>query len=113
MPKGSYLFDYTGELLEPIEYSARYPDQVSDYTAATRTPDGRMFFIDGRDPHLGEPGRWMNHNDGQPNVGRRSFFPKDAPPRILMHALNDLYPGDELEWDYGKGYWDAHSGKVD
>ena len=110
MPKGTYLFDYTGELLEPVEYKARYPNHVSDYTAAIRTPDGRMFFIDGRDEKLGSPSRWMNHNDRQPNVGRRSFFPTEpgAKPRILTYALRDLNVGDELQWSYGEGYWQAH-----
>jgi SET domain-containing protein len=54
----------------------------------------------------------MNHNDARPNVGRRSFFPVGGKPRILMYALRDIQPGDELEWDYGKGFWDAHGGKV-
>ena len=113
--KGSYLFDYTGELLSQAEYNARYPSRVSDYTAALRAPgDGTMHFIDGRDEVLGSPSRFMNHNDQRPNVGRRSFFQTDgSPPRILMYALRDLRPGDELEWDYGKGFWDAHGGKVE
>ena len=81
--KGSYLFDYTGELLSQAEYNARYPSRVSDYTAALRAPgDGTMHFIDGRDEVLGSPSRFMNHNDQRPNVGRRSFFPTDgSPPR--------------------------------
>ena len=114
VPRGTYLFDYTGELLNQLEYNARYPSRVSDYTAALRAPDGTMSFVDGRDELLGTPSRWMNHNDKQPNVGRRSYFPRDgSPPRILMYALRELHAGDELEWDYGKGYWDAHAGKVD
>ena len=43
-----------------------------------------------------------------------SESPRDgSPPRILMYALRELHAGDELEWDYGKGYWDAHAGKVE
>ena len=110
--QGDYLFDYTGELLCKAEYDARYPTQVSDYCAALRAPDGTMTFIDGRDERLGSPSRFMNHNDARPNVGRRSFFPVGGKPRILMYALRDIQPGDELEWDYGKGFWDAHGGKV-
>ena len=111
--KGTYLFDYTGELLNELEYKVRYPSRVSDYTAALRAPDGTMHFRDGRDEVLGSPSRWMNHNDEQPNVGRRSFFPTDgSPPRILMYSLRDLHPGDAMEWDYGKGFWAAHGGKV-
>jgi hypothetical protein len=113
--KGTFLFDYTGELLSELEYNARYPTRVSDYTAALREPDpGIMHFVDGRDERAGHPSRWMNHDGKQPNVGRRSFFPRDgSPPRILMYALRDLRPGDELQWDYGDGYWKARSGLVE
>ena len=38
IPKATYLFDYSGELLTHSEYLARYPDSVSDYTAALRHP---------------------------------------------------------------------------
>ena len=113
VPKGTYLFDYSGELLSKTAYDVRYPNQISDYCAALREPDGTMHFVDGRDEVAGSPGRWMNHNDKRPNVGRRSFFPRGESPRILMYALKDLQPGDELEWDYGAGFWAAHGGKVD
>lgn len=134
VPKGTYLFDYAGELLSQAEYDARYPNQVSDYAAALRTHDGSMRFIDAQNEECMlieectlvdgaeacslvshcSPARWMNHDDRTPNVGRRSFHPSDsATPRILMYTLVDLQPGDEMQWDYGKGYWAAHSGKVD
>lgn len=115
VPRGTYLFDYSGELLSKIEYDARYPSRVSDYCAALRNPEGRMFFVDARDERQGHPARWMNHNDKKPNVGRRSFFPTDGAgkPRILMYALRDLHSGDELQWDYGDGFWAAHGGKVE
>ena len=112
VPKGTYMFDYTGEHMSHSAYRARYPNSVSDYTAATRAPDGTMHFIDGRDEVLGTPSRWMNHND-KPNIGRRSFFPTAGEPRILLYALRDLRAGDELEWDYGDGFWAAHAGKME
>jgi SET domain-containing protein len=112
--RGTYLFDYTGELLDQTQYQARYPDRVSDYTAAIRAPDGAMHFVDGRDPQTGSPSRFMNHDDEQPTVGRRSFFPPDgSSPRILMYALREIHTGDEMQWDYGPGFWAAHRGKVE
>lgn len=111
VPKGSYLFDYTGELLSQAQYDRRYPNRISDYCAAMRNPaTGEMHFVDGIDEVLGHPSRWMNHDDRRPNVGRRSFFPTEpgAKPRILMYALRDLNVGDELQWSYGEGYWQAH-----
>ena len=39
------------QLLDATEYHIRYPDRVSDYTAALRNPaNGAMHFVDGRDP---------------------------------------------------------------
>jgi hypothetical protein len=101
VPKGTYLFDYTGKLLSKLEYDVRYPNRVSDYCAALRDPaTGTMHFVDGKDEELGHPSRWMNHDDRKPNVGRRSFFPADgSQPRILMYALDDLFLGDELQWN--------------
>jgi len=113
VPKGSYLFDYTGELLSQTEYDVRYPNSVSDYTAGLRLPSGQMHFIDGRDEVLGAPGRFMNHDGGRPNVGRRTFCEAGAPPRILMYAIRDIDVGDELQWNYGDGYWAARDGLVE
>lgn len=62
VPKGTFLFDYTGEKLTKVEYDVRYPSGVSDYTVGMRTPAGRMDFIDGRDSDLGAPARYMNHD---------------------------------------------------
>lgn len=114
VPRGTYLFDYTGDLLDEEQYHHKYPSRVSDYCAALRNPaTGVMHFVDGVDERKGSPSRWMNHADDKPNVGRRSFFPKDGTsPRILMYAIKDLEPGDELMWNYGDGFWAAHAGKV-
>jgi len=112
VPKGTYLFDYTGDLLTQTEYDVRYPDKVSDYTCGLRLPTGQMQFIDGRDMTLGAPARFMNHDGERPNVGRRTFCEEGAAPRVLMYALRDLDVGDELQWNYGKGYWDAREGLI-
>ena len=97
IPKGTYLFDYTGEKLSKTEYDVRYPTGTSDYTAGMRTPSGRMDFIDGKDSTLGAPARYMNHDAMNPNVGRRTFC-IDEECRILMYALRDIHPGDEMQW---------------
>ena len=118
IPKGTFLFDYSGELLSEKEYRRRFPSGVSDYVAGLRSPStGTLSFVDGTDARLGYPSRYMNHA-GQPhaNVGRRTFCevgPTGAEEcRILMYALRELRPGDELVWDYGKGYWDARGSPI-
>jgi len=111
IPKGTYLFDYEGELLTKSEYDARYPDQVSDYAAAYRqTSDGAMKFVDAARAEA--IARFMNHDGRRPNVGRRTFCVYDE-CRIMMYALRDIRPGDELQWNYGEGYWAARDGLVD
>ena len=111
--KGTFLFDYTGELLSQMEYNVRYPDGVSDYTVGLRLPSGVMNFIDGRHEVLGAPARFMNHDGRSPNVGRRTFCKEGAAPRVLMYAIADLEVGGELQWNYGDGYWAARSGLIE
>ena len=110
----TFLFDYTGEVLDFVEYYARYPDGVSDYTAAMRRPsDGAMFFVDGRHEQLGSPSRWMNHDAAAPTVRRCTFFPPGEHSetggrgRICMYTTRALRKGEALEWNYGEGYWRA------
>jgi hypothetical protein len=111
--KGTFLFDYTGEHLSQMEYNVRYPDSVSDYTVGLRLPNGGMNFIDGRHEVLGAPARFMNHDGRSPNVGRRTFCKEGVAPRVLMYAIADLQIGDELQWNYGDGYWAARSGLIE
>ena len=118
IPRGTFLFDYSGEIISEKEYRRRFPSGVSDYVAGLRSPStGTLSFVDGTDAQLGYPSRYMNHaSQPNANVGRRTFC--EVGPtgveecRILMYALRDLRPGDELVWDYGKGYWDARSAPV-
>jgi len=105
IPRGAYLFDYTGDLLTKAEYDSRYPTRVSDDVAGVQDRDGTMYFIDGSDEVRGYPARFMN-GSRKPNV-RRQTDVTGLQPRILMFALTDIRLGDELQWDYGAGYWDA------
>ena len=33
-------------------------------------------------------------------------------PRVLIFAADDLQPGDEMTWDYGREYWEGRHDKV-
>jgi len=90
---GERVMEYKGELITWKEAQRRHPHDPEN-------PNHTFFFhvdekhvIDGK--HHGNSARWINHSC-EPNcesetVGRRVF----------VNALRDLYPGEELFYDYG------------
>jgi len=111
---GAYIFDYEGELLDLVEYHQRYPGGVSDYTIGIKLRDGQMRFIDGADPLRSGLARFINHSSKQPNVKRCTVLNgPDGKPRVLMYTSREIEAGEELLWDYGKGYTDSHPGMVE
>ena len=95
----TYLFDYTGEVLDEATYQSRYPVGVgADYVVCV----GGDTYIDGVDESAcTTKGRYMNHSR-QPNC---VCFTMDDPPRAMMYTQEQVEVGDELVWDYGEGYW--------
>jgi hypothetical protein len=109
--RGSFLFDYEGERIDEAEYRRRYPDRVSDYAVGVKK-NGVITFIDGVDPALSGVARYMNHSAARPNVKMQTDLVSE-PPRVLMYAIKDIEPGDELVWNYGIGYVQAHPNLVE
>ena len=116
IPADTYLCDYAGELLSERQLSDRYPahcslEEGSRYVVAVASPMGEPWFIDARDEDQVSPGRWLNHaKDGTDacNVGNSCYFPLNGlDVRLCMVTLRDVRAGQELQWDYGDGYWDA------
>ena len=48
-----------------------------------------------------------------PQVKRSTKFDDPAGPRVLMYASKRIEAGEELQWDYGAGYWAAREGLVE
>jgi len=46
-------------------------------------------------------------------VKRSTKLDDPAGPRVLMYASKRIEAGEELQWDYGAGYWAAREGLVD
>jgi hypothetical protein len=111
IPRGSFLFDYEGEHIREAEYRHRYPDRVSDYAVGVKK-NGVITFIDAADPDLSGIARFMNHSAARPNVKMEVDLLAE-PPRVLMYAIRDIEPGDELVWNYGVGYVQAHPDLVE
>jgi hypothetical protein len=109
--RGSFLFDYEGERIDKVEYDRRYPNRVSDYTVGVKK-NNVITFIDAVDPELSGLARYMNHSGARPNVKMEVDLMAD-PPRVLLYAIKDIEPGDELVWNYGVGYVQAHPDLVE
>ena len=64
--KGSYLFDYTGEILTEDDYFYRYPEGNGQYVARIITGllGGELIYIDGIDPSKLGLARNSNSQEG-------------------------------------------------
>ena len=122
LSKGTYLFDYEGEVLSESQLHDRY-DQgsstvlvVTDYVAKLTGPWGveEPIFVDARDSALSNVARFMNHapkDSPKCNVERRrqrwSFRSHTATKgrAIRFFLSKDVEAGEELSWDYGDRFW--------
>ena len=97
-----YLFDYAGEELDERAYKERYPgDTGADYVIST----GRGAYMDGADERKSSIARFMNHSR-KPNCVCFTMPPTAAAPsRAMIFTSEPVAAGDELVWNYGKGYW--------
>jgi SET domain-containing protein len=90
---GERLIEYTGELISWDEAMDRHPHDPSqpNHTFYFHIEDGRV--IDAL--HGGNSSRWINHSC-EPNCEA-----DEVDGRVYIMALQDLFPGDELFYDYG------------
>ncbi|GAX76563.1 hypothetical protein CEUSTIGMA_g4009.t1 [Chlamydomonas eustigma] len=104
--KGSYLCDYEGDLLSRQEFDSRYPDGVGDF--ATGIDD--EWTIDAASL-VKDTGSFqavhMNHSRNRGNVLR--YFNRKM-KRVSFFADRDIAAGEELLYDYGRGYWQGREG---
>jgi len=105
--RGTYLFDYEGEVLRDSEY-----DGMSDYAISVENADGVEYVVDAADPAAGGIARYLNHApSGGPacNVaflrGSYATWPGPEPPALHAFSSKDIRAGDELCFDYGDEYW--------
>jgi uncharacterized protein len=90
---GTVLMEYKGEVITWPEALRRHPHDPSD--------PNHTFYFHVDDQHVidgkvgGNSSRWINHSC-EPNCEA-----EDDAGRIFIKALVDLYPGDELFFDYG------------
>ncbi|KAL4444023.1 hypothetical protein ABPG75_011760 [Micractinium tetrahymenae] len=101
IPAGTYLGDYTGELLDRAAFYARHPDGVGDFAAAIDdewTIDAATAVGDVDNFHPVH----MNHSARRCNVAR--YYARSQ-RRIAFFTTRDVAAGEELLYDYGRAYW--------
>lgn len=108
LPKGTFLFPYTGEILSEDEYFQRYPTGQGRYVAEVPTFTGDPVYIDGADPDKSGLARWMNSKPAEAATveWRKQTFGPEA-GSMYFYARRDISQGEELTFDYGGNYWDA------
>jgi hypothetical protein len=101
IPEGTFLGEYTGEILDSTAFTARYPHQLADFAMAL----DEEYVVDavGSVANLGcfHPVH-MNHSAGRANV-KRYYERKNQ--RVLFFTTRDILQGEELLYDYGRQYW--------
>lgn len=108
--RGTFIMDYLGEEMDLAELEARYgADELPDSsgTAYLVGLEGVLglepLYVDGVDPALSNPARYMNHEGAAWNVRKvKQRFPIR---RLRYYARRDIGAEEELTWDYGPLYW--------
>jgi SET domain-containing protein len=98
---GTLIIEYQGKRITEKQAARRRPSDPDNpwHTFYFSLEDGRL--IDGADQ--GNEARWINHSC-EPNCEAR-----EEEGRIFIHALRDLEPGEELNYDYGLIIEDRHT----
>jgi SET domain-containing protein len=101
---GSLIIEYEGKRITEKQAMRRKPTDPDNpwHTFYFSLDDGRL--IDGADN--GNEARWINHCC-EPNCEAR-----EEDGHIFIHALRDLEPGEELNYDYGLIVEDRHTATV-
>jgi SET domain-containing protein len=88
--QGDFIVEYTGTKLsaeQADESKSKYLFEIDDKVT-----------LDGEDQS--NHGRWLNHSC-VPNV--EAF---EDEQKILLYAMRDIFPGEELTIDYGQEYFE-------
>lgn len=90
--RGTRIIEYTGERISPDEETARYDDDNMDrhHTFLFTIDDKATIDAD----RFGNDARFINHSC-DPNCEA-----VEDDRRIFIEAIRDIYPGEELAYDY-------------
>lgn len=106
IPKGSYVIDYAGDILDRTEAFRRMKTKEEtqcNYLLTVRETFGTNLvttYIDAA--RFGNVSRFINHSC-KPNLLLHPVRVNSSVPRLALFAKQDILPNDELSFDYGGG----------
>lgn len=96
IPKDACVIEYTGKVMTEEEYQASNSVYIFDI--------GKPGALDGSP--RSNTARYINHSC-VPNC-----YPDVRKRRVFIFAKRDIQPGEELSYNYGEEYFEAHLAKV-
>lgn len=104
IPQGSFVCEYTGELISDTEADARDDDDYL-FDLDCKENAHELYCIDAK--HYGNISRFINHSC-EPNVFPIRVFIHHRDlrfPRIAFFALKEINVHDEICFNYGDRFW--------
>lgn len=101
--KGSFICEYAGDLIDRREAERR------DVIYELKQKGSYMFYfnwnnkcycLDATEP-TNRLGRLVNHSRKRPNA-KMEIFPHNNKPYIMLTAIRDIEPNEEILYDYGE-----------
>nr|XP_020646695.1 histone-lysine N-methyltransferase SETMAR [Pogona vitticeps] len=108
IPKGRFVCEYAGEILDFGEAHRRIQLQTPsdpNYIIALREHlwDGRIMETYVDPTHIGNIGRFLNHSC-EPNLFMVPIRIDSVVPKLALFAARDICEGEELTYDYSGRY---------
>ncbi|KAI1289554.1 Histone-lysine N-methyltransferase set-1 [Halotydeus destructor] len=103
IPKGSFVCEYSGDLIDLDEAKIREKNYESDGSGCYMYYfewNKQKLCIDATKPS-GRIGRLVNHSRKSPNCKTRLFI-YNSRPHLIFIALRDIKAKEELLYDYGE-----------
>jgi uncharacterized protein len=91
--KGDFVIEYKGKKISTKEADTMFTKYLFEIS--------KKWTIDGSDKKYGNEARYINHSC-KPNCEAEI----DEYDHILLYAIKKIKKGDELNYDYGKEYFD-------
>lgn len=106
IPRGSFVCEYTGELISDSEADARDDDSyLFDLDCKESSNENELFCIDAK--YFGNISRFINHSC-EPNIFPLRVFVNHTDirfPRIAFFAIEDIDVHEEICFNYGDKFW--------
>jgi len=102
IPKGKVLGRYKGVRLTKKEY-LKLKDK--SYVFEVKISNHNSVYIDGKDINTSNWTRFINGARTKKQQKMINIDTYQQNKNIYFEAIKDIYPGDELIYDYGSHYW--------